>query len=103
MGEGVDQIAVGVVLETLQGHGTASRIPEQALQLVAPMGGDLGVGVERKAVDAGTACPGERGRLALSAKAGANAPHALASPLAKGDALLHRGGHGAGEFGYVIA
>ena len=74
MGEGVDKIAVGVLGQALQGHGAAGGIPDQALQLVAPMGGDLGVGVERKALDAGTAGTGERGRLALGAKACANAP-----------------------------
>src|SRR5262245_23108114 len=102
MGEGVDKIAIGVLLQTLQGYGTTSGIAEQALQLVAPMGGDLGVGVQGKALDAGTAGPRQRGHLALGAKACANAPHPLASSLAKGDALLYRGSHGAGEFGSVI-
>jgi hypothetical protein len=67
--------------------------------MIAPMGGDLGVGVERKALHAGTAGTGKRGRLALGAKARANAPDLLASSLAKGDALLHRGRHGAGQLG----
>ena len=98
MGEGVDKIAIGVLLQTLQGYGTASGKAEQALQLVEPMGGDLGVGVQGKALDAGTAGTRQRGRLTLGAKACANAPH----PLAKGDALLYRGGHGVGEFGSVI-
>ena len=49
MGEGVDEIAVGVLRQALQGHRAAGGIPDQALQLVAPMGRDLGVGVERKA------------------------------------------------------
>jgi len=79
-----------------------SSIADQAFQLVAPMGGDLGGGVERKAVDAGTACPGERGLLALVAKACANMTDLLASPLPKGDALLHRGRQGPGELGGVI-
>ena len=102
MGKGVDKIAIGVLGQALQGHGTASGIPDQALQLVAPMGGDLGVGVERKALYASTAGTGQRRRLACVAKACANAPHPLASPLAKGNALLHRGRQGAGEFGGVI-
>jgi len=85
-----------------QGHRAAGGIADQALQLVAPMGGDLGVGVERKALHAGTAGTGKRGRLALGAKACANAPNLLASSLAKGDALLHRGRHGAGQLGGVI-
>ena len=41
--------------------------------------------------------------LALGAKARTNAPDLLSSPLAKGDALLHRGGHGSGQLGGVIA
>ena len=45
MGEGVDEIAVGVFGQALQGHRAAGGIPDQALQLVAPMGRDLGVGV----------------------------------------------------------
>jgi hypothetical protein len=45
MSEGVDEIALGVL--------------GQALPLVAPMGRDLGVGVEGKPVDAGTAGTGE--------------------------------------------
>jgi hypothetical protein len=40
--------------------------------------------------------------LALGAKARANAPDLLAGPLANGEALLHGGDHGAGEFGGVI-
>jgi hypothetical protein len=52
MGEGVDEIAVGVLGQALQGHRAAGGIPDQALQLVAPMGRDLGVGVEGKPVDA---------------------------------------------------
>ena len=41
--------------------------------------------------------------LALGAKARANAPDLLSSPLPKGDALLHRGGHGSCQLGGVIA
>ena len=100
--EGVDEIAVGVLCETLQRHGTAGRIPDEPLQLIPPMGGDLGVGVQRKAMDAGTAGTGERGRLALGAKARADAPHRLPRAFAKGDTLLHRGRHGPGELGCVI-
>jgi len=62
----------------------------------------MGIGVQRKAMDAGTACPDERWHLALVAKAGANAPHLLPRAFAKGDALLHRGRHGTGEFRCVV-
>jgi hypothetical protein len=77
--EGVDAIAVGVLRQALQGHGTAGGIPDEPLQLIPPMGGELGGGVPRKAMDAGTAGTGERGRFALGAKARANAPDPLAS------------------------
>src|SRR5262249_46733887 len=40
------EIAIGVLLQTLQRHGTSRGIADQALQLIAPMGGDLGVGVQ---------------------------------------------------------
>jgi hypothetical protein len=46
MGEGVEEIAVGLFLEALQGHGTAGGITEQAFQLITPVRGDLGVGVQ---------------------------------------------------------
>src|SRR2546428_13726946 len=102
MGEGVDKIAVGVVLQALQGHGAAGGIADEALQLIAPMRRDLGVRMERNPVDTGTAGARERWRLALVAKPRADAPDFLASPLPKGDALLYRGGHSAGELGCVI-
>src|SRR5262249_17445272 len=76
--------------------------PKRASQRVPPVRRDLGVGVERKALHTGTAGPRERGRLALAATARADAPDLLASSLATGDALLHRGGHGTGELGCVI-
>jgi hypothetical protein len=85
--------------QALQGHRAASGIPEQALQLVAPMGGDLGVGVAGKPVDAGTAGTGECWCRARVAKACAYAPDLLTGPLAKGDALLDGGRHGAGQLG----
>ena len=69
MGAGVDEIAVGVLGQALQGHRAAGGIPDQALQLVAPMGRDLGVGVEGKPVDASTAGTGECWCLARVAKA----------------------------------
>jgi hypothetical protein len=36
MGEGIDEIAVGIFLETLQGHRAAGSITDQACQLIAP-------------------------------------------------------------------
>jgi hypothetical protein len=54
-------------------------------------------------VDAGTEGAAQERALALEAKARANAPDLLSSPLAKGDALLYRGGHGSGQLGGVIA
>src|SRR5215472_11385618 len=97
MREGIDEIAVSVFLEALQGHGPAGRIADEAFQLIAAMGWNLRVGMQGKALDAGTARTGEAWRLTLVAKAGTQAPDLLARPLPKGDALLDRGGHGAGE------
>src|SRR5947209_16991994 len=37
VGEGVDEIAVGVLCQPLQRHRAARGIPEQAFQLIAPM------------------------------------------------------------------
>ena len=62
MGASGDEIAVGVLRQTLQRHGPARSIPHQALQLLPPMGGDLRSGVQGKALDAGTAGTGERGQ-----------------------------------------
>ena len=53
-------------------------------------------------MDAGTEGAAQERALALEAKARANAPDLLSSPLAKGEALLHRGGHGSGQLGGVI-
>jgi hypothetical protein len=58
---------------------------------------DLGVGVQQKALHAGTAGPRALWRRVRVAKPRAKAPHRLARPLATGNALLHRGGQGAGE------
>jgi hypothetical protein len=102
MGEGVDEIAVGLDLEAFQGDGTAGRIPYQALQLVTPVRGALGVGVQRQPLDAGTVGTGERGHLVRAAKAGANAPDPLARPLPKSHALLHGGRQGPGERGFSL-
>jgi hypothetical protein len=67
------------------------------------MGWDLGVGVERKAVDTGAARTRECGTFPFIPKARANPAHVLSGPLPKGDALLDRGGHGARELGLVVA
>src|ERR1043166_5868684 len=97
MREGVDEIAVGVCLEALQGYRTSGGRADEAFQLIAAMGRDLGVGVQRKAVHAGTARPGEPWCLALRTKARTDTPHLLAGPFSEGEALLHGGGHRAGE------
>src|SRR5256885_15208242 len=103
MGEGIDEIAVGVFLEALQRHGTSSCIPYQALQLIAPVRRNLGVGVEGKPVDAGAARTSVPGRLVRIAKARADAAHVLASPFIKGDALLFRRRHVSGELWFVVS
>src|SRR5262252_3212481 len=66
------------------------------------MRGDVGVGVLRKPVDAGTAWTAQEKALALGANARAHAPHLLPRSFAKGDALLHRGRQGAGELRCVV-
>src|SRR5262249_27963171 len=97
MREGVDQIAVGVFLEALQGYRTSGGIADELFQLISPVRGDSGVGVERKAVDTGTVRTREPWCLALGAKARADAAYMLASSFTERDALLHGSGHGAGE------
>src|SRR5438128_7502532 len=103
MGEGIDEIAVGVFLEALQRHGTSSCIPYQALQLIAPVRRNLGVGVEGKPVDTGAARTSEPGRLVRIAKARADAAPVLSSSFSTGDALLDRSRHGAGELWCGVA
>src|SRR5262249_19460734 len=49
MDEGVEEIAVGLFLEALQGHRTTGGIPEQAFQLIAPVRRNRRVGVHGKA------------------------------------------------------
>src|SRR5262249_20958088 len=97
MGERVDQIAVGVCLEALQGHGATGRIADELFQLIPPMRRNRRVGVEGKPVDTGAVRTREPGRLTLRAKARADTAHRLAGPFSEGDALLHGGRHGAGE------
>jgi hypothetical protein len=65
--------------------------------------GDLGVGVQGKPLHAGTVGTRQCGALTLMAKLRADALDLLSSPFPKGNALLHRSDHRAGEFGFVIA
>src|SRR5262245_14381872 len=67
------------------------------------MRGDLGVGVQGKAVDPGTLRTRQGGVFTLVAKPRTDASDRLARPLPTGNALLHRSGHRAGEFGCVIS
>src|SRR5215831_8037949 len=80
MRERIDEIAVGVFLEALQRHGTTGGIADEAFQLIAPMRRNRRVGVQGKALYAGTAGTGECWGLALVAKPRANAPDPLAGP-----------------------
>ena len=57
------------------------------LQLVTPVGWDVGVGVHRKPLHTGTVGTCQCGRLALMAKACTKAPHLLASAHARLHAL----------------
>jgi len=67
--ERVHEIPSGIFLKTLKRHGASCGVPNQALQLVAPVRWDLGVGVERKPVDTGTAGSCEFGTFPFLAKA----------------------------------
>jgi hypothetical protein len=53
--ERVNEISVGIFLKTLKRHSTSCRVPNQALSLVTPMRRHMGVGVERKPAQTGTA------------------------------------------------
>src|SRR5437867_13004263 len=97
MRERVDQIAVGVCLAALQGHGATGRRADELFQLIPPMRRNRRVGVQRKAVDTGAARPCEPGRLTLVTTSGADAPDVLPGPVPEGDAVLDRRRHGAGE------
>ena len=92
---------MGTFRKTLKRHRTPGRIAQQALKLIPPMGWDLGVRMERKPVDTGTAGARECGMFPCITKPRPNAPHLLTGPLPEGDALLHGGGQGVGEFGCV--
>src|SRR5712691_13005860 len=72
------------------------------LSLVPPMRRNLGVGVQGKPVNTGTAGTRQRGALTLGAKACANAPDLLAGPFPKGNTLLDGGGQGARELGLGV-
>jgi hypothetical protein len=93
---------MGIFRKTLKRHSASRRIPQQAFQLVTPMRWDLGVGMERKPVDTGTAGARQCGVFLFIPKARANAAHVLSGPLPKGEALRDGGHHGAGELGLVV-
>src|SRR5262249_47249603 len=107
----IHELPVGIFRKTFKRHSASACVPNQTLQLVTPMGWHLGVGVERKPVDAGAARTREFGALArlrrrraqpfpFIAKARSNPSNVLSGPFSKGDALRDRGGQGAGEFGF---
>ena len=52
---------MGIFLKTLKRHSASRRVPQQAFQLVTLVRWDLGVRMERKPVDTGTA--GARQRI----------------------------------------
>src|SRR5919197_3517150 len=67
-----------------QGHGTAGGIANEAVQLIAAMGGALGVGVQGKAVDMGTPRARACRAFPYGAKTRAHASYPLSSPLPTG-------------------
>jgi hypothetical protein len=82
--------------QTLQGYCTSGGVADEALELIATMGRNMGIGVQGKAVYAGTTRTAQGGGLAFGAKARANPPDSLTGTLTKGNALLHRGRQGSG-------
>ena len=60
---------MGIFRKTLQRHGASCRVPQQALQLITPIRGHLGVGVQRKPVDSGTAWSRQCGGFTFIPKA----------------------------------
>jgi hypothetical protein len=55
--------------QTLQGYRTSGGVADEALELIATMGGDVSVGVQGKAVYAGTTRTAQGGVLAFGANA----------------------------------
>ena len=87
-------------METFERYGASCSVPNQALQLVTPVCWDVGVGVQRKPMDTGTAGPCKCGAFPFIPKARANPSHLLSGPLTKGKTLFHGGRHGTGELGF---
>ena len=89
-----------VNVETIERYGASYSVPNQALQLVTPVRWDVGVGVQRKPMDTGTAGTCECGAFPCIPKARANPSHLLSDTLPKGKTLFHGGRRGAGELGF---
>src|SRR5262249_18504008 len=89
--------------EARRDPGPGGVIAMALFQLIPPMPRNRGVGVQRKAVDTGTARAREPWCLALGTKARADAAHLLPGSFPEGDALLHGSGHGAGELWCGVA
>src|SRR5207249_5159241 len=71
----IDELAIGSFFKTLQRHGAPCCVPQQALQLITPVRWHLGVGVQRKPVDTGTAGARQCGAFPCIPKARANTSH----------------------------
>jgi len=93
---------MSIFRKTLQRHGASRHVPQQAFQLVTPRRWDLGVRMERKPVDTGTAGARQCGEFSCITKARANPSNFLSGSFPKGDALFDRGRQGASEFGLVV-
>src|SRR5262249_30479032 len=76
---------------------------DELFQLIPPMRRNRRVGVEGKAVHTGTARTGQPWRLALSAKARADAAHLLAGSFTPSDAVLNRRRQGPSELRCGVA
>jgi hypothetical protein len=93
---------MGIFRQPLQRHGASCRVPQQALQLITPIRWHLGVGVQRKAVDTGTAGSRQCRGFPFIPKARANPSHLLPGPLANSNTLCDGGRQGVREGGLIV-
>ena len=99
--EGVEDLPVGILFQTPQGHRTPGGIADEPFQLVSAVGGNMRIGMQGKAMHASTACAAHDRALTFEAKARPNATDFLTRSFAKGNAWLHRRGQRTGQLGLL--
>ena len=97
--KGIHEVAVGSLCKPLKQHSTSGCVPHPTRSLRTSMRRNLRIGVQGRAVYTGTAGACECRAFPSIATTRADAAHLLPGALPKGDALLDRGRHGAGESG----